>query len=1058
MREGFIARLPQRYADLQQQWAAVVRDEPNALTDFHRAAHSLVGAAGIYGLNNISTAARHLEREAARIMGDGSIRTEAPALESLLTELTRIDPQAPLAPTLTSVPPPMQSLVVVADDDPDEIEWLRSVLELDGHRVQAFTELPALRKFIMESPERPGFIVIDMTFPEGDDAGAQFIASLRTQSADSLPPVLFISAKQDLQARLNAYRAGANHYLHKPLHAESLRALLNNSLPGTVKSPYRVLLVDDDPDQLAVHSLILRQAGMEVRSLVNPLQTLDALAEFEAEVIMLDLYMPECSGSELAVALADDERYAEIPVVFLSVETNPDLQKMALSRWGDHFLTKPVNPAELVDKVHLHARRCRAHREQMQKLRESKYVIERQQTTLDVHAIVSICDASGDITYVNDKFCQRSGYRQSELIGKNHRLIKSSEHPPELFDTLWQTISQGKIWQGELCNRAKNGDLFWVNTSIVPFLDDHGKPYQYISIHTDISHLKQVTAELSRHRDHLETLVEERTHELVEAKQAAEAASRAKSEFLSNMSHEIRTPMNGVIGMADVLCNTLQDERHIRMARMIHDSARAHLAVLNEILDFSLLDTSKVELESKPFSIQSLLQDISSQMSDQAAAQHVEFIPSTEAQLPACSLGDVHRLRQVIHHLVSNAIKFSSGLPRSGQVRLETHLHHAEATRDWFEIRVIDNGTGMNDDTLSRLFQPFSQADASTTKRHGGTGLGLVISHLLVKLMGGRIEVQSQLGAGSTFTLHLPLPRSHEPPAPTPAAPSPMTASPLQGHAPKWAGQRSMRILVVEDNETNQEVVRQQLALLGFAADVAADGHAGFERWRNGDYALVLSDVHMPGMDGYQMAAAIRAEETRTHAERTPIIALTAIILRDEAQRCLDAGMDDYLSKPVSLPSLQAKLDLWLKSTGSRRGETPPDTAAEPSPCDAAPALPIWDDQALPRLTGNNPDLHRRLIQKFFTNARQQVQGIVQDANANNMEQAGLVAHALKSAARTVGAMQLGDLCETIEKSRHSAQPEQFQQWCAQLDSQLEQALQAAQTLQPAMFSTPSQA
>lgn len=1053
-----MARLPQRYADLQQQLAAVVRDEPNALTDFHRAAHSLVGAAGIYGLNSISTAARQLEREAARIMEAGSIRTDAPTLEWLLIQLTQIDPQAPNALTLPVVTRPIHSLVVVADDDPDELQWLRSVLELDGHRVQAFPELSALRRFMMESPERPGFIVIDMTFPEGDDAGAQFIASLRMQSTAPLPPVLFISGKQDLQARLDAYRAGANHYLHKPIQPESLRAILNNSLPGAVKSPYRVLLIDDDPDQLAVHSLILRQAGMEIRSLVNPLQTLDALSEFEAEVIMLDLYMPECTGSELAVALADDERYAEIPIVFLSVETNPDLQKLALSRWGDHFLTKPVNPVELVEKVQLHARRCRTHREQLQKLRESKYVIERQQTTLDVHAIVSMCDASGNITYVNEKFCQISGYRPAELIGKNHRLIKSSEHPPALFDTLWTTISQGKIWQGELCNRAKNGSPYWVHTSIVPFLDAHAKPYQYISIHTDISHLKQITAELSRHRDHLETLVEERTRELVEAKRVAEAASRAKSEFLSNMSHEIRTPMNGVIGMADVLCHLLQDERQIKMARMIYESASAHLSVLNEIFDFSLLDTRKVELDTAPFSLRQLLKEVCTQMGAEAISHAVEFTPLVDDHLPASSLGDVQRLRQVIHHLISNAIKFSSGLPRTGQVRLEIHLHHTEAPYDWIEIRVSDNGTGMDDDTLARLFQPFSQADASTTKRYGGTGLGLVISHLLVKLMGGRIEVQSQSGAGSTFTVHLPLRRSEATPLPTNGnAETSAGISPSPALSPDMARPSKSLVLVVEDNETNQEVILQQLSLLGFAADVAADGRAGFERWHSGNYALVLSDVHMPEMDGYQMAAAIRAEEARTQSARTPIIALTAIILRDEAQRCLDAGMDDYLSKPVSLSNLKAKLDLWLKSSGTDK-TAPQETVAPPAaPCDTARPLPSWDAQTLPRLTGDNPDLHRRLIHKFFTNAQQQVQGIVQDAQANNMEQAGLVAHALKSAARTVGAMQLGALCETIEKSRQSAPPEQFQQWCAQLDGQLGQALQDAQALQPAMFSTPPQ-
>jgi CheY-like chemotaxis protein len=341
-------------------------------------------------------------------------------------------------------------------------------------------------------------------------------------------------------------------------------------------------------------------------------------------------------------------------------------------------------------------------------------------------------------------------------------------------------------------------------------------------------------------------------------------------------------------------------------------------------------------------------------------------------------------------------------------------------------LRISDNGIGIAPAVLSKLFRPFTQADVSTARRFGGTGLGLSISQRLVELMGGRIKAHSKLGEGSEFTVELPL---CEAPAGTlsevallpPIAVDASAASACRRLAPT----RAHRILLAEDNETNRNVLQEQLHLLGYTADVAEDGAQALQMWQDTHYDLLLTDCHMPHMDGFELTAAIR--QAPDNSPHRPIIAVTANAMQGEVTRCLASGMDDYLSKPLRLHELEHMLAKWLPEP-EREREPETDTAAAPATATPAstqvperpqapqqPQPPDWDATQLSQLIGDNPAMQHRLLAKFLVNTRNQLVSLQRAAEAGDSQACKSLAHALKSACRTTGAMALGELCQQLE-------------------------------------------
>jgi PAS domain S-box-containing protein len=618
---------------------------------------------------------------------------------------------------------------------------------------------------------------------------------------------------------------------------------------------------------------------------------------------------------------------------------------------------------------------------------------ERYKYVFDQHACVIVSDLDGCVTYCNDRFTQVSGYSREEFVGENFRLLNKGLPQLSMVNQMLRAIDRGEVWHSEVCHRAKDGHLFWVDATVAAFFDEAGKVRRYIAAWTDIT-------------------------DRIRAMEDAELANRAKSNFLSTMSHELRTPMNGVVGMVDVLQQTPLTASQQGMIKTIHRSSLTLLKIVNDILDFSKIEANQLDLERIPVCLADVLRDVTLLMAGLASSKHIKVTTYIDPALPAWLWSDPTRLSQILFNLIGNALKFIDR--PDGAVAIQLHRVARVEGSPGLQISVKDNGIGMSQSEHVKLFQPFVQVDASIARKFGGTGLGLSITQKLVLLMQGSISVQSSLGEGSEFTVLLPMEEASVAQQQAPALrsfdePAAMPRLPLTAPSVEDAVSRQRLILLAEDNEVNREVLQAQLGLLGFACEVAVDGVDALALWRSGRFSLLLTDCNMPNMDGFELTGEIRhLEVAGTHF---PIVAITANAMLGEAQRCRDRGMDDYLSKPVRLVELDAMLKLWLPDEQG----TPALKLSQPvTDAVAQPDVRIWDIEVLGDVVGDNPALQRRLLSRFLVTAKDQLAAMQHDVESAACQALGDKAHALKSAARSVGALVLGELCEAIETAGHA--------------------------------------
>jgi signal transduction histidine kinase/ActR/RegA family two-component response regulator len=400
--------------------------------------------------------------------------------------------------------------------------------------------------------------------------------------------------------------------------------------------------------------------------------------------------------------------------------------------------------------------------------------------------------------------------------------------------------------------------------------------------------LQVMTADLDRK-------VRERTSELLAAKRVAEEASRAKSEFLANMSHEIRTPMNGIIGMTDLALMTMLSDTQRDYLQTVRNSAESLLVIINDILDFSKIEAGKLEITPVDFSLRTLVGDTLKPMSIRAAEKHLRLTLDINAGVPDAIVGDPIRLRQVLVNLVANALKFTD---TGGILVRIVHEEEPDGAHVTLHVSVVDTGIGIPEDKQVAIFQAFTQADGSTTRVYGGTGLGLTISGQLVSLMGGQIQVESTPGRGSAFYFSITVP----------LAAKPVALKPVVKAAAPVVDARALRVLVAEDNVVNRKLAEHLLRQRGHDPLMVVNGREAVDALGCGSFDLVLMDLQMPEMDGFEATAAIRALEQST-GSRVPIVALTAHAMEGDRQRCLDADMDGYVSKPIDAGELFGVID-----------------------------------------------------------------------------------------------------------------------------------------------------
>ncbi len=516
------------------------------------------------------------------------------------------------------------------------------------------------------------------------------------------------------------------------------------------------------------------------------------------------------------------------------------------------------------------------------------------------HVAIFVVDPRGVISHANQYMATLFGRSIDQLCGSDY---VSLVHPDErqigharmlqLMASTIQSVDLDRLYW------RPDGSQFWGHLNGSRLTDEDGRMLGLIGVIADIDERKRAQEELDRHRAHLETLVAERTADLRVAKEAAEAANRAKSTFLANMSHELRTPMNAIMGMTGLALRRAADAKLKDQLAKIEQASQHLLAVINDILDISKIEAERLVLEHAVFRLGEVLENLRSLIGHRAEEKGLRLDFDLPDELVALSLrGDPLRLGQILLNLAGNAVKFTE----RGGVTVRARLMEEDADTALLRFEVSDTGIGIAAADQARLFAAFEQADGSMTRRYGGTGLGLAISKRLARLMGGEIGVESAVGLGSTFWFTARLQRHAGADIPPPADARPVEEL-LRAVAP------GIRILLAEDEPINQEVSRGLLEDVGFAVDLAADGAAALAMAQAHDYDLILLDMQMPELNGVDAARAIRA--LPRHA-RTPILALTANAFDDDRQTCLAAGMNDHIAKPVDPEALYSALLRWL--------------------------------------------------------------------------------------------------------------------------------------------------
>ncbi|HKM82037.1 MAG TPA: response regulator [Candidatus Acidoferrum sp.] len=499
------------------------------------------------------------------------------------------------------------------------------------------------------------------------------------------------------------------------------------------------------------------------------------------------------------------------------------------------------------------------------KMKRAEEQIRLQSAALECAANgIVITDTHGTIQWVNPGFTRLTGYSFEEALGQNPRILKSGEQDESFYRNLWQTILAGNVWSGEIKNLNKDVQPYIEEMTISPVRSVTGEITNFVAIKQNITERKRIEAELLR------------------AKDLAEVANRAKSEFVANMSHEIRTPMNGIIGMTELALDThLTGEQHEYLST-VKQSAEALLNVINDVLDFSKIEAGRMDLEATVFSLDELLGETIKFLALRAREKNLEFSYDLADDIPPLLSGDPLRLRQVLINLVSNAIKFTE----RGKIAVTAELQNATGQNVVVHFQVRDTGVGIAADKLAHIFQPFSQADSSTTRKHGGTGLGLTISARIVGMMHGRIWVDSVPGKGSTFHFTAEFAASDA------LRPGVETSSVLLN---------GMSALVVDDDATNRKILDRFLRKWGMQPTAAESGLDALREIelackRGHPFPLVLIDGHMPGMDGFGLAERIRSIPGFTGHT---VMMLTSGERRGDLSRCEELGISACLFKPI---------------------------------------------------------------------------------------------------------------------------------------------------------------
>ncbi len=779
-----------------------------------------------------------------------------------------------------------------------------------------------------------------------------------------------------------------------------------------------ILIIDDSPDIISLISGLLK-SHYKVKTATNGDKGLNiAQSDNSIDLILLDVLMPGPSGFEVCEQLKADVKTADIPVIFLTALSDIEDEQLGLELGAVDYITKPISPAILLARVKNHL-----------KIKAANDILKdkNDQANIRLDLILNATGEgiygigiNGECVFINTVALNILGYEsEQEVLGKNNHQLFHFAHT----DGAPYNIQQCPIYkalQGE-ASALVDTEVFWRK-------DGTSFSVQYQS-HPIKNNEKIIGCVVS-----FMDITERKQNEvlLLATLERAEALAKSKAQFLANMSHEIRTPMNGIIGFSELAL--LKDmPANIRdYLQKINSTSLGLLDILNDILDFSKLEAGNIHINLAHFALDDLMDVLHSLFIEISRQKALKFTLIIAPDVPRCLLGDKLRLEQVLINLLGNAIKFTA----SGSVTLSITLQQLQQSQARLLFSVTDTGIGISATDQGKLFQPFSQVDESITRRFGGTGLGLALSHDLVKLMGGELSLISEFNQGSCFSFELILAISSMSNQDEVLDTLESLDSVLQKLGQQLTG---FRILVVEDNVFNQQIIQEFLNLSGINVSIANNGQEALLALENTEFDAVLMDIHMPVMDGFEATRQIRAFPRFL---TLPIIALTAGVTEEERGQYLAAGMDDFISKPINPVQLLLILAHWLKLADipvMALGTAPLQevveknqlTAVNPdmtltelslpvkavSITDNLPLLTMDRDMSVLReLVGDDPATVAKFLGFFHVSAKKISADIITAITTGQAIAASNAAHTLSTSAHSVGALRLGDLCLQIEE------------------------------------------
>lgn len=1110
IRKKFISEAEKKLQDLRDAWQAF---EPNsteardALDSLFRHSHNFTGSGGSFELEEFGIRAAMLENY-VRALTDADIAPNENHLDRINHHLDQIlsallDEQGLVLKDRDDVDPalPPKALedvnrhVFLVEDDTGQAAELSTQLNYLGYKVTRF-ETPAEANEALDH-EKPAAILMDVVFPQGPLAGPLSLKDLSFEKAQI--PTVFISVRRDFEARLAALRAGGTHYIPKPVDIRKLAEVLEDVTQGSPGGPYRILLVDDEPQQSELHALMLEQAGMETMCVNNPQETLNALEHFKPDLVLMDLYMPQCDGAELAGLLRQHHVWSSTPIIFLSSEERFEKKVDALREGGEDFLTKPVRRHELVAMVDLRANRARQLNSLNTQVNSLLKDFDRLKAAYDNHAAVMYSDPQGHVTFANTRFLQLRGVSLVEFLGTN---LRDTYHKKVFPAGLWTSIDKKSVWHGTVRDFHRDGEPFWLDLTVIPSYDQDGQLSQVIWLANDITqHYKN--------KDKLRSSLEK-----------SEAELKAKRDMLACTSHEMRGSLNGLSGMAQLLEQTRLTREQREFVAAINTASNHLNGIINQTLDFSKIEAGRLELENIAFDLRRCMEDVGELLAPRAHEKHLDLVVEMHPDVPEIIYGDSLRLRQVLLNLLGNAIKFTE----VGAIRLKLYCKKKNDETCCLCFQVIDTGIGIPKEQMGRLFKFFSQAHVSTSRKFGGTGLGLAISARLVEAMGGKLSVESEAGKGSTFhfnasfkyeaptqnegrelagtsvllvcnrphlsnaiaqhlehfgtryrmvqnasealntieshsvskafqhviILHQNIQRSQELAdqihrhyegtnlillvrytqieegrsllkngyasyIPHPIRKSAIyeellrprranevtTGSISSEHDALRALRQNFKVLVVDDNPVNRRITSNVLRNGGYQCLIACDGREAVDKLRSQPIDLILMDLHMPNIDGFEAAQAIR--QLPGDKAKTLLVAMTGNTLQEQPR--IVEHFENHITKPVDPGRLFSLLDGFLIES-LKPTVNPLSLPALNTPVDMG---------RFNKLTQGDVALGRSLIEMFLINMRRELAALERGLRINDHNTCFQLCHGIKGACLEMGARDLARIIGRLE-------------------------------------------